>query len=76
MSGKNIETVIKILESLPDSQQESIIEHLQEYIADCQDEWQWNKAFQNKQSKLVEVAKQARQQIAQGQATPMKYDQL
>ncbi|MCL1472668.1 hypothetical protein [Argonema antarcticum] len=76
MSRENIATIVKILESLPDSQQEGIIDHLREYIADSQDEWQWNQSFEKTQSKLVEAARQAKQQIAQGQAQPMDYEQL
>lgn len=72
MSRENIATIVKILESLPDSQQERIIEHLREYIADSQDEWQWNQSFQKTQSKLVEAARQAKQQIAQGQGQSME----
>ncbi|MCL1467489.1 hypothetical protein [Argonema galeatum] len=76
MLRENIATIVKILESLPDSQQERIIEHLREYIADSQDEWRWNQSFQKTQSKLVEAARQAKQQIAQGQGQSMDYDQL
>jgi len=76
MSRENIATIVKMLESLPDSLQEPIIEHLREYIADFQDELQWNQSFEKTQSKLVEAARQAREQIAQGQGQPMDYDQL
>ncbi|NEP09443.1 MAG: hypothetical protein F6K14_04245 [Symploca sp. SIO2C1] len=68
--------VVKILESLPDAQQERIIEHLREYIADFEDELQWEQSFSKRQNKLIEVAKLAKQQIAQGQGQPMDYDQL
>ncbi|GGA37624.1 hypothetical protein [Okeania sp. KiyG1] len=66
MSRENIATVVKILESLSDAQQEQIIEHLREYIADLEDELQWDKSFQRTQNKLVEVARLAKQQIVQG----------
>ncbi|NEP88321.1 MAG: hypothetical protein F6K18_16620 [Okeania sp. SIO2C2] len=61
MSRENIATVVKILESLSDAQQEQFIEHLREYIADLEDELQWNKSFQRTQNKLVEVARLAKQ---------------
>lgn len=76
MSRENIATVVKILESLPDAQQEQIIEHLQEYIADLEDELQWDKSFEKTQNKLVEVAILAKQQIAQGKGQAMDYDKL
>ena len=76
MSEENIATVVKILESLPDAQQEQIIEHLREYIADLEDEVQWDQSFRKTQNKLVAAAKLAKQQIAQGQGQSMDYDQL
>jgi C4-dicarboxylate-specific signal transduction histidine kinase len=76
MSKENIATVIKILESLPDAQQERIIEHLRDYIADIEDKLKWDQFFRKTQNKLVEAAKLAKQQIAQGQGQAMDYDQL
>ena len=38
MSEENIATIIKILESLSDAQQEKIIQYLREYVADIEDE--------------------------------------
>ena len=67
MSEENIATVVKIIESLPDAQQERIIEHLREYIADLEDELQWDQSFRKTQNKLVAAARLAKQQIAQGQ---------
>ena len=76
MSQKNIATVIKILESLSDTQQEQVIQHLREYITELDDELQWDKSFEKTQSKLVAAAKLAKQQVAQGLAQPMDYEQL
>ena len=76
MSKENIATVVKILELLPDFQQEQVIEQLREYIADSQDELRWNQSFRTTQSNLVQAARQAKQQIAQGQGQPLDYDQL
>ncbi|MEM8779281.1 MAG: hypothetical protein AAGF26_10490 [Cyanobacteria bacterium P01_G01_bin.49] len=76
MSEENIAIVVKILESLPDAQQEQIIEYLREYISDLEDELQWDQSFRKTQNKLVETAKLAKQQIAQGQRQSMDYDQL
>ena len=53
-----------------------IIEHLREYIADLEDELEWDKSFQTTQNKLVEVTRLAKQQIAQGKAQAMDYDKL
>ncbi|MEH2149772.1 clan AA aspartic protease [Nostoc sp.] len=45
-------------------------------IDDLQDEITWNESFQRTQSKLIAAAKLAKQEIAEGQATAMNYDQL
>lgn len=76
MSEENIATVVKILKSLPDAQQEKIIQHLREYIADIEDELKWDKSFHKTQNKLVEVARLAKQEIAQGKRQTMDYEQL
>ncbi|MBN3895453.1 MULTISPECIES: hypothetical protein [unclassified Nostoc] len=76
MSSTAITTVIKMMESLPIEVQDRIAEHLREYIDDLQDEITWNESFQRTQSKLIAAAKLAKQEIAEGQATAMNYDQL
>jgi translation initiation factor 2B subunit (eIF-2B alpha/beta/delta family) len=76
MSSAAITTVIKIIESLPVDVQDRVLEHLREYVNDLQDEMQWNESFQKTQEKLVEKAKRAKQEIAEGQATALDYDQL
>ncbi|MFE1744781.1 hypothetical protein [Coleofasciculus sp. H7-2] len=76
MSSVAIATVVKIMESLPVDVQEQVAEHLREYIDDLQDEIRWNESFQRTQQNLVAAAKRAKQEIAEGQATPMDYDQL
>ncbi|QHG18994.1 hypothetical protein [Nostoc sp. ATCC 53789] len=76
MSSAAITTVIKMMESLPIDVQDRIAEHLREYIDDLQDEIRWNESFQKTQSKLIAAAKLAKQEIAEGQATAMNYDQL
>ncbi|MBN4005814.1 hypothetical protein [Nostoc sp. LPT] len=69
MSSAAITTVIKMMESLPIEVQDQIAEHLREYINDLQDEIRWNESFQKTQSKLIAAAKQAKQEIAEGQAS-------
>ena len=76
MSSAAITTVIKMMESLPIEVQDRIAEHLREYIDDLQDEIRWNESFQRTQPKLIVAAKQAKQEIAEGQGTAMDYDQL
>ena len=76
MSSPAINTVIKMMESLPEDKQDKIVEHLREYIQDLYDEQKWNKSFNKSQDKLIAAAKLAKQQIADGKAKAMDYTQL
>jgi hypothetical protein len=69
-------TVIKMIEDLPEATQDQVVEHLREYIADLQDELQWDMAFEKRQSQLIAAARRARQEIVAGSAEAMDYDQL
>jgi hypothetical protein len=75
MSSPAVTTILKMLESLPVDVQEKVAEHLREYISDLQDEARWEKSFSKTQLNLIAAARQAREQIAQGQASPTDYDQ-
>lgn len=76
MSSENIATVIKMMESLPETAQEQLVEHLREYIENLRNELEWDGLVQKTQSKLVQAARQARQDIAAGKTKPMDYDQI
>jgi hypothetical protein len=76
MSSTAIVTVTKMMESLPEPAQDQVVEHLREYLEDLQDGLQWDALFKRTQAQLVAAARRARQEIAQGLAKPMDYDQL
>ncbi|EKD11279.1 hypothetical protein [Limnospira platensis] len=76
MSSPAIQDLVNLVESLPDTVQIQVIEHLRDYIADLQDEQRWDTAFNRTQSALVTAARQAKQQRAAGQATPLNDNQL
>lgn len=76
MSSETISTVIKMIESLPETAQERVVEHLREYIEDLRDELQWDNLFKKTQPQLIAAAKRAKQEIATGNAKPLDYDQL
>lgn len=65
-----------MVESLPDSLQEKVVEHLRNYIADLEEEKRWDDSFSRTQDQLVAAARKAKQQITEGQSIPMDYDQL
>lgn len=76
MSSLAISTVVQMMESLPEDVQNQIAEHLREYIQDLQDELQWEESFKGTQQKLVAASQRAKQEIAEGLAQPMDYNQL
>ncbi len=76
MMTENITTVIKMVELLPSSAQEKVIEHLREYITELQDELKWDNSFNKTQTKLIEMARKAKQEIAEGKSQPMNYEEL
>jgi hypothetical protein len=76
MSSTMIATIVKMLESLPEPAQEQVVEHLREYLADLQDELEWDALFKKTQPRLAEAAQRAKEEIAEGQAEPMDYDRL
>lgn len=76
MSSEAISTVIKMIESLPETAQDRVVEHLREYIEDLRDELQWDSLFKKTQPQLIAAAKGAKQEIATGNAKPLDYDQL
>ena len=76
MTTNNIATVTQMLESLPDNAQEKVIEQLREYILDLQDEIKWQQSFQNSEQQLIKAAQLAKQQIKEGLAEPMNYENL
>ena len=76
MSSPAINTVIKMMESLPEDKQNQLVEHLREYLQDLQEEQKWQESFDKSQNKLIAAAKSAKQQISDGKAKPMDYDRL
>ncbi|GBO55919.1 hypothetical protein APA_4125 [Pseudanabaena sp. lw0831] len=64
------------MESLPASLQERVTDHLREYINDLQDEIKWDNSFAKSQSKLVAAARLAKQEIAEGKAVALDFNQL
>jgi hypothetical protein len=53
-----------MMESLPETLQQQVVEYLKEYIAELKDELQWAESFEKTQPQLVAAAKRAKQEIA------------
>lgn len=71
-----VNTIIKMIEQLPEADQEKVAEHLREYLADLEDEEKWDLTFAKSQDKLAQAAREARKQIAEGKSEPMDFDKL
>ncbi len=76
MPSPAIETVVRMMEMLPESAQSKVVEHLREYLEDLQDEIRWDTAFQATQARLAEAARRAKAQIAAGRAKPLDVERL
>jgi hypothetical protein len=76
MSAETIATVVKMLESLPKSVQVRVAEHLRDYLVELQDEVRWDKSFAKTQPKLIDRAREAKRQMAEGKARPLQHDEL
>jgi hypothetical protein len=74
MSSRAIATLVKIMESLPETLQDKVVEHLREYLEDLRDEEQWNLSCENTQQSLIIAAQRAKQQISEGKAQPLDID--
>lgn len=68
MSSPAIATVTKMMEALPETAQDQVVDHLREYLAEMESELQWDNLFKNTQPQLIAAARRARQEIAQGLA--------
>jgi hypothetical protein len=73
--SKTTETALKLLESLPESAQQRVVDALRHLVQDAGDEERWDELF-GRSSKLVEAARQAKQDIAEGKASDMDYERL
>jgi len=76
MTSTAIATVIKMMETLPETTQNQVVEHLRDYVAEVQDEIQWDISFEKTQKQLIAAARRARQEIAAGHAESLDYNQL
>lgn len=76
MSSATLTTIIKMIELLPESKQERVVEHLREYIADLKDDIRWDILFMDTESELSTIVKNVRKEIAEGKAEDFDYGKL
>jgi hypothetical protein len=64
-----------MLEVLPEGVQRQVVDRLHEFIEELHDEARWDGQFQASQEQLMVRARQARWQIAAGQASALPFRQ-
>ena len=76
MSSTATETLMKMVEELPEPLQERVLEHMRDYVEGLRDDARWSASFAGSQAKLIAAARKARREIAAGKATPLDVDKL
>jgi hypothetical protein len=76
MSSEAVATLLRMLESLPETAQDQVVDHLREYIEDMHDELRWDLSVEKTQERLAAAGKRAKQEITEGRARPMDIDRL
>ncbi|MFZ1324831.1 MAG: hypothetical protein WAT67_02190 [Candidatus Contendobacter sp.] len=76
MTSEAIATVVKMMELLPESAQNQVLEHLRSYLLEIHDELRWDALFNKTQPKLIEMARLAKKQIAEGKSRPLNLREL
>ena len=72
MQGETLATIEKLMQPLSDDLQQQVLVHLREYIAELQSERRWEQLEQTHYEGLGQAARLAKQQMAEGQARPMR----
>jgi len=76
MDSTAIATMVKMMERLPASTQEQVVEHMREYLADLEDEALWDEQFAATQAQLVAAAQKARREADAGEVELMDFERL
>ena len=70
------ETICKMIESLPESMQSSILDEINVIVAEKQDELQWDIQFKRTQENLMAMARKVKKEISEGKTEPMNYERI
>ena len=76
MASTAIVTMVKMMETLPESAQNQALEQLRDYITEMQAEQKWDNLFSQTQDQLIAAARQARKEIGAGKSELMDFDRL
>lgn len=76
MTTAPIATVVALMQTLPEAEQQQLVEQIKRYLAEMHDEDRWDALVETTRPKLKAAARQARQDIAAGLAQPMNLADL
>ncbi len=76
MLSAPIETVIKMMEPLPETAQNLIVERMRDYIEEMRDDIRWESLFSQTENNLIKAARRAKLEIAEGHSEPMDLGKL
>ena len=71
-----VETISKMIETLPENMHQAILDDIRAVIAEKQDEAEWDKQLQQRQKSLIAVAKEVKNEIAAGKVEPLDFKRL
>lgn len=70
MSSTTIETLVKMMESVPDSAKDQVLERLRQYLADVLDDIRWDETYKHSQAPLESMAREAMAEFDAGLTRP------
>jgi len=76
MKCTTLNTINKMLESLPENKQEQVLNHLYNYITELQDEIKWDLLFKNSEKEISRIAREVKEEIKKGNIEDFDYDRL
>jgi len=76
MKCTTLNTINKMLESLPENKQEQVLNHLYNYITELQDEIKWDLLFKKSEKGISRIAREVKEEIKKGNIEDFDYDRL
>ena len=76
MKCTTLNTINKMLESLPENKQEQVLNHLYNYITELQGEIKWDLLFKNSEKEISRIAREVKEEIKKGNIEDFDYNRL
>lgn len=76
MSFSNVAILNEKLKSLPEEIGERMVEYIIQHFEEIESEAHWDAQFEKSSGRLAEMARQAKEEMAEGKAEMMDYERL